>query len=358
MPKLVHPNTTVSTSRFLEALQGINHTGRPPIWMMRQAGRYLPEYRAIRDEAARHHNGFLTMIQTPELATEVTLQPIRRFGMDAAILFSDILVTASALGCPVRFVEKKGPVFDTPIRSPEALAALRPASDAVPHLQYVMDAIRMLKGVLDVPLIGFAGAPFTVASYMIEGGSSPTLSHIKRMQYNQPDVLHGLLSQLTDVTIAYLKQQVDAGVDALQLFDTWTNHLSVYDAQQLCFPYIQQIITAMKAYTSIPIIVFCKNTGVLWPDLVATGPTAISIDWGCDAVHMRACIPDTLALQGNVDPFLLYADPETIEKRVTRLLNDLGHLPNYIVNLGHGIMPDIPVAHVQTLVNTVKAWGS
>jgi len=350
--------STLGVSCFLDALHGTNQTGRPPIWMMRQAGRYLPEYRAIRDEAERKHNGFLTMIQTPELATEVTLQPLRRFGMDAAILFSDILVTASALGCPVRFVEKQGPVFDTPIRSPEALAALRPASEAVADLDYVMAAIRMLKGVLTVPLIGFAGAPFTVASYMIEGQSSSSLSRIKRMQYEQPAVLHGLLSQLTEVTIAYLKQQVDAGVDALQLFDTWTNHLSVYDAQQLCFPYIQTIITAMKAYTSIPIIVFCKNTGVLWPDVLATGPTAISLDWGCDAATMRACIPDTIAVQGNIDPFLLYANPQVIEQRVKTVLNDLGDLPNYIVNLGHGIMPDIPVSHVQTVVDTVKAWGS
>ena len=358
MPDATELGATASASRFLDALHGVNQTGRPPIWIMRQAGRYLPEYRAVRDEAARKHNGFLTMIQTPELATEVTQQPLRRFGMDAAILFSDILVTASALGCPVRFVEKKGPVFDTPIRSPQALAALRPASEAVAQLEYVMAAIRMLKGVLTVPLIGFAGAPFTVASYMIEGQSSPTLSRIKRMQYEQPEVLHGLLTRLTEITIAYLKQQVDAGVDALQLFDTWTNHVSVHDAQQLCFPYIQTIIAELRAYTSIPIIVFCKNTGVLWPELVAAGPTAIGLDWGCDAVHMRTCIPDTIALQGNIDPFLLYADPKTIEKRVKQLLNDLGHLPNYIVNLGHGIMPDVPVPHVQAVVDTVKAWGS
>ena len=328
---------------FLDALAGKNFN-RPPVWLMRQAGRYLPEYRNIRKQHA-----FLDMIYTPELAAEVTLQPIRRYNFDAAILFSDILVTGSALGSPLDFIDKIGPVFSEPIRSLDAVKAL--ATDSGTRLDPICQTIQCIKAQSDKPVIGFAGGPFTVASYMIEGKSSASLSTVKRMMYDAPEILTALLERLTPVTIAYLQDQIQAGVHAVQLFDTWTNHLTIDQFKTYCLPYLKRIIAAIH---DTPVILFCKNTGILWPYLVSALPDCISADWGCDIQALRKVLPDTMALQGNIDPFLLYAAPAVIQERVHALVQTLAS-PNYIVNLGHGIMPDTPLESVAALVNAVHS---
>ncbi len=338
-------------SIYLNAIHGENHSGRPPIWMMRQAGRYMPEYRAIREK-----HGFLEMIRTPEVACEITLQPLYKFGFDAAILFSDILVTAEALGSPVQFIEKQGPVFEHPIRTMVDVNALS-AGGYIDKLHYVMDAIRMVKAplaALQTPLIGFAGAPFTVASYMIEGKSSPDLKTTKQLMMRHPAVLHALLEKLATVTTVYLNAQIEAGVDSLQLFDTWAMHLSWADFRDFSLPYISKILTGLHNPNSVPVTMFCRGSSYLAP-LIATLPIqAMSMDWGCSLSEIRRQFP-RLALQGNLDPFTLYASPEILDDRVDALLDEMAGDPGFIFNLGHGLMPDMAPEQVQRVVDRVKS---
>ncbi len=343
---------THTNSLYLNATHSINTLGRPPIWMMRQAGRYMPTYRAIREKYS-----FLEMIRTPDIATEITLQPIDQFGFDAAILFSDILVTGEVLGRKVEFVEKKGPIFDHPIRTLADVAEL--SIDNVPEkLAYVTNAIRLLKPELrsrNTPLIGFAGAPFTVAAYMVEGQSSADLKTLKTIRYNNPEILHALLEKLTAVTIDYLNAQIEAGVDALQLFDTWAIHLSWDDIQEFSFAYIYKILTNLHNPNDIPITLFAKGSSAFAPLMAALPITVISLDWNADLTKMRHDYPQ-LAIQGNMDPYTLYADRRILTSRVTHLLTTMGQDPGYVFNLGHGIMPDMNPDAIRHVVDLVKGY--
>jgi uroporphyrinogen decarboxylase len=336
---------------YLQATRRHNTQGRPPIWMMRQAGRYMPEYRAIREK-----HSFLEMVRTPSIATEITLQPIDIFGFDAAILFSDILVTAEALGSHLKFIEKKGPVFSHPTRTMADVEAL--STSEIPHnLNYVAKAIHLLKPELDTrntPLIGFAGAPFTVASYMIEGQSSPDLKTMKYLMMNQPKVVHALLEKLTAVTIDYLNMQLEAGVDALQLFDTWAIHLSWNDFKTFSLPYIEKIVKSIHNPRNCPMTLFCKGSSVFAPLLANAGADVLGIDWNHSLLEVRRLVGPSIALQGNLDPYALYASEVELKKRVFDILTDMKNDPGFIFNLGHGLMPDMNPDVVKKVVDWVK----
>lgn len=338
------------TSRYIQATQKLN-PGPPPVWMMRQAGRYMQQYRDIR---AKYD--FLDMVKTPALAAEITLQPIHAFGMDAAILFSDILVTAESLGSHVDFIEKKGPVIAKPIRSLPDVSELSTA-DTVEKLHYVFKAIQEVKpslNALNTPLIGFAGAPFTVASYMIEGASSSDLKTVKQLMFNTSEVVHALLDKLTLVTIDYLKGQINAGVDALQIFDTWALHLSWDDFQIFSLAYTQKIISEIKAFSpETPVTLFCKGSSGFAPLIAATQADVMSLDWPASLLEMRKAYPQ-LALQGNLDPYVLYAAPDILEKKVKKILADMHQDPGFIFNLGHGLMPDMNPDQVKRVVELVQ----
>lgn len=334
------------TRLLLDALHCRNKQ-RPPIWLMRQAGRYMPEYQALRDRYS-----FLDVCHTPELVAEVTQMPIRRFGFDAAIIFSDILVMAEALGVGLRFEEQVGPIIERPLQSAAEVSAL-PTHQIHDALNYVSQGIKLAKESLSVPLLGFAGGPFTVAAYMIEGKSAQSLKSTKQWILKDPASFHALLAKITACTITYLKMQVQAGVDALQIFDTWAGNLSYPHFQEFAAAYLKIIVNAM-AETRVPIVLFCLGTSALttWPS--QDTPVAISLDWRCDLPTARRTVPKNCALQGNLDPAILYADPTTIRKEVNKLLDTMKGDPGYIFNLGHGILPDTPIHSVQTLVECVK----
>jgi uroporphyrinogen decarboxylase len=332
-------------------------TKRPPIWMMRQAGRHLPEYRALREKYS-----FMEMMKTPDLATKITLQPIKRYGFDAAILFSDILTVAESLGGLLRFVDKKGPVISNPIRTQKDLDTLlsqryQPIST---YASFVYQTIKQLKpelNALNVPLIGFSGAPFTVASYMVEGGSSPDLKETKRLIGHTPDVLHQLLKKLTSETIHYLSDQIKAGVDAIQIFDTWAGHLSFDDFTTFALPYTKDIVAQLKAtHPHIPISLFSRHSTTFSPSLCQLPINVISLDWQTDLNWAKATIPKHIAIQGNLDPGLLLASPDILIQRVQTILTTMADRPGYIFNLGHGITPDVPVDNVKQVVECVKNW--
>ncbi len=338
------------TPLYITAAQG-NLTSRPPVWMMRQAGRYLPEYRELR----KQYN-FKQMMSTPDLATEVTLQPIRRFQMDAAILFSDILVIPESLGCKFDFIESKGPVFETPIRTVKDIENLN-SDHSAQNIDYVYQAIRQLKpqlNALNTPLVGFAGAPFTVASYMIEGGSSASLKQTKLLMVQNPALLHQLLQKITVTTINYLNAQIENGVEALQLFDTWAGLLAWDDFKNLCFPYIKTIIQSLNNPNRIPITVFCKNTSAYMELLAQTGCDVISVDW---TVNLPQLLKSnrSFAVQGNLDPHWLYAPHNILKDKIQLLLAETKPYQGYIFNLGHGLMPDISPDAVKCVVDTIKS---
>ena len=337
-------------SLYLDAAR-CQPTSRPPIWIMRQAGRYLPEYRAFREKY-----GFLEMIRTPEIAAEITLQPIRRFGFDAAILFSDILTVADALGSDLKFVEGKGPVISNPIRT-MADADQLSSSTLREQLDYVPQAIRLLKPQLgDTPLIGFAGAPFTVASYMVEGGSSKDLRRMKELIYSQPDTMERLIDQLVKATADYLNMQIEAGVDAIQIFDTWAGLLSYPEFQSLVIRPIRAILNRLRNPAGIPITLFAKGPSVFWKELSQLPVQVIGLDWQVDIGAMGQLIPADIALQGNMDPMMLYASPEILEAKVTHILRSMADRPGYIFNLGHGILPDVNPDQVQRVVQLVQQF--
>jgi uroporphyrinogen decarboxylase len=325
---------------------------RPPVWMMRQAGRYLPQYRAVRERA-----DFLTMVRTPELAVEVTLQPVDLLNVDAAIVFSDILVVPQAMGMRLSVDDGVGPRFHRPLRTPADFSRLR---DVTPEegLGYVLEAIRLARAELNgrVPLIGFAGAPWTLMSYMVEGAGSKSFSQAKRLLLEDAPRAHALLSRLARAVGSFLKAQVAEGAQAVQLFDSWAGALGPADFREFALPYLSE--TARAARTAgAPVIVFCPGAGWALQEIArATGADVVGVDWQTDAAEARKRLPGSeITLQGNLDPCWLYAPPVEIRKRTHQMLHAFGGR-GHIANLGHGILPDIPVDHARAFVDAVREW--
>ncbi len=349
--------TRPTNDRLLRALAR-RPADRAPVWLMRQAGRYLPEYRAVRERAG----DFLTLCSTPEMACEVTLQPVDRFGLDAAIIFSDILTIPHAMGLGLHFVAGEGPRFEYPVRTETDVDRLA-APDPEDELGYVMAALRMARSALDarVPLIGFAGSPWTLATYMVEGGSSKDFATIKAMLYDRPDLLHRLLAVLADATTAYLNAQIAAGAQVVQIFDTWGGALSPDAYRRFSLAYMGRIVAGLRRGTEdehVPVILFTKNGGQWLEDMADTGADALGLDWTTDIGDARRRVGDRVALQGNLDPCVLYARPETIAGETRALLERAGSEPGHVVNLGHGVHPAIDPEHVAAMVETVQASGA
>jgi uroporphyrinogen decarboxylase len=325
---------------------------RPPVWMMRQAGRYLPEYRAVRERA-----DFLTMVRTPELAAEVTLQPVDIIGVDAAIIFSDILVIPQAMGMRLSVDDGVGPRFHQPLRSSSDIGRLR---DVAPEdgLRYVLEALRLTRKELDgrVPLIGFAGAPWTLMSYMVEGAGSKSFSQAKRFLVEAPSSAHSLLGRLARIAGNFLTAQVQAGAQAVQLFDSWAGALGPRDFREFCLPYLAEA-TRLAREAGAPVIVFCPGSGWALEEIAsATGADVVGVDWQMDPGEARRRLPASrVALQGNLDPTWLYADPALIRERTHQMLAAFGGRA-HIANLGHGILPDVPAAHARAFVDAVREW--
>jgi uroporphyrinogen decarboxylase len=325
---------------------------RPPVWMMRQAGRYLPEYRVVRAQS-----DFLTMVRTPELAVEVTLQPVDLVGVDAAIIFSDILVVPQAMGMRLSVEDGVGPRFHQPLRAARDIERLR---DVVPEegLGYVLEAVRLARRELDgkVPLIGFAGAPWTLLSYMIEGAGSKSFSQAKRLLVEAPAVAHGLLGRLARIVGEFLVAQVKAGAQVVQLFDSWSGALGPRDFREFALPYISEAAHIART-AGVPVIVFCPGSGWALEEIAtSTGVEVIGIDWQTDPAQARQRLPATrVALQGNLDPCWLYADPAIIRERTHQMLDLFGG-QGHIANLGHGILPDVPVEHARAFTDAVREW--
>ena len=348
--------------RFLRALrrEPIDCT---PVWLMRQAGRYLPEYRATRAKAG----SFLGMAKNPEIACEVTLQPLRRFDLDAAILFSDILTVPDAMGLGLHFVEGEGPKFERTVRT-MADAEKLAVPDMETELRYVMDAVRTIRRELDgkVPLIGFSGSPWTLACYMVEGGGSKDFARIKAMALNEPAALHRLLSVNTEAVIAYLAAQRAAGAQALQVFDTWGGVLSPAMYREFSLPYLQRIAQELQrgdGAERTPLILFGKGTAAYLEDLAATGAEGVGVDWLVELGEAARRTGGKVALQGNLDPATLYGSPEAIRREVRRALDSYrdgngGSREGHVFNLGHGMSPDMNPDHVAVLVDEVHAYSA
>ena len=322
---------------------------RTPIWIMRQAGRYLPEYRAVREKV-----DFLTLCKTPDLAAEVTIQPVDIIGVDAAIIFSDILVIPEAMGMKLEMHEGKGPIFHNPIRTENdanALAEIDPFKD----LSYVLDAVSLTKRELNgrVPLIGFSGSPWTLFTYMVEGRGSKNFSNVKKMIYNNPRLAHKVLGKLADAVSLYLSAKIEAGADAVQIFDTWGGVLSQNDFEEFSLKYVQMIISNIKRKNE-PVIFFPKGVHYKFKKLSKCGADVIGLDWTMDIGKVRKRIGDKIALQGNLDPAFLYANEEKIKEEAIRILDSFGEGSGHIFNLGHGILPDVEPEKAKYLVNTVK----
>lgn len=340
------------TSTFLAALQrqACAHT---PIWMMRQAGRYLPEYRALREKAG----SFLNLCRNPDYACEITLQPLRRCPFDAAILFADILLIADAMGCGLEMVESKGPVFTRPVQTQKDIQNL-PNIEPLEALPYLYETIKRLKAELKTtPLIGFAGSPWTVAAYMVDGRGTKDFYALRQLQYRAPESLHQLLTHLSDNTARYLIEQIRAGADAIMLFDTWGGLLPSQHYSVFSLNYIQKIVTQIKAiYPNTPIILYSKNGMSSLDERAHCGVDALGLDWTCDLRAAKLATQGKVALQGNLDPTVLYADKSTIKKEAESLLRAYGSDPGYIFNLGHGVPLDVPPDHVAFLVDTVHHY--
>lgn len=329
---------------------------RTPVWMMRQAGRYLPEYRQVREQAG----SFLGLCTNPELACEVTMQPLRRFGFDAAILFSDILTVPDAMGLELYFTEGEGPKFRNPVRTAADIEKL-PVPDPESELAYVMNAVRLIKKTLQgsVPLIGFSGSPWTLATYMVEGGGSKNFQLIKSLMYNQPKLMHQLLSKIARAVAAYLNAQIAAGADAVMLFDTWGGMLNTQNYAEFSLNYAKQVrdqLTTDLAGKKIPTILFTKGGGLWLEAMAETGYDALGLDWQTDIGQARRRVGNKVALQGNMDPVALYAQPETIKQEVRNILQSYGPGSGHVFNLGHGILPDVDPSHVQAMVEAVKHY--
>ncbi len=342
----------LKNDRFLRALlrEPVDVT---PVWMMRQAGRYLPEYRATRKQAG----DFLTLCKTPELACEVTLQPLRRYPFDAAILFSDILTIPDAFGQGLYFSEGEGPKFRKLIRTAADVEQL-PDISVASELSYVTDAVSLIRRELNgaVPLIGFSGSPWTLATYMIEGGSSKDFRIAKQFLYDQPEAMHLLLQKLAAAVTDYLNAQIEAGAQAVQIFDTWGGILTTASYQSFSLAYMQSIVAKLiKEHEGrkIPVIVFTKNGGQWLESIVATGCQAVGLDWTVDIGEARNRIGNSVALQGNMDPSILYASPQAIRKEVGAILSSFGAGNGHVFNLGHGITPEVNPDHVTAFVAAV-----
>ncbi|PZP50427.1 MAG: uroporphyrinogen decarboxylase [Pseudopedobacter saltans] len=341
-------NSSLKNDLVLKALRG-EKTERTPVWMMRQAGRYLPEYIALRNKYS-----FFERCQNPELACEITLQPVDIVGVDAAILFSDILVVPQAMGQEVQLIEKVGPLLPHPIQTEADLKTVK-VPDVKDTLSYVFEAIKLIKQELNgrVPLIGFAGAPWTVFCYMVQGKGSKTFDEAKTFYYKNPVLAKQLLQMITDTTIAYLKEQIASGADLVQVFDSWGGLLNPDDFLEISFKYIQQIVDAVKDVA--PIIVFAKGAWFALPEMAASGASGLGIDWTIRPNMARQFAGDNITLQGNFDPAKLLAPISEIKKSVNKMLTDFG--PNrHIANLGHGILPNVPVDHAKAFVDTVKEF--
>lgn len=328
---------------------------RTPVWFMRQAGRYLPEYRAIRARAG----SFMALCRTPELACEVTLQPLRRFRLDAAILFSDILTIPDAMGLGLNFVEGEGPRFERPIRSAADVAAL-PIPDPERELQYVLETIRLVKRELGgkTPLIGFAGSPWTLACYMVEGGAGRDFREIKRWLYGAPELLDPLLDKLSQAVSDYLSAQIAAGVDVVMLFDTWGGILPTWAYLRFALGTSEAALKRVReCHPSVPAILFTKGGGLWLEAMAASGFEAIGLDWVCDIGEARERVGHRVALQGNLDPAALYSSPEAVRREVERILDRYGFGSGHIFNLGHGIVPQTPPEQARIAVDAVHRFS-
>ena len=344
--------STLKNDAFLRALQR-QPTPYTPVWIMRQAGRYLPEYNATRKRAG----SFLGLAKNPDYATEVTLQPLARFPLDAAILFSDILTVPDAMGLGLYFAEGEGPKFERPLRDEAAIKKLA-VPDIGTNLRYVTDAVTQIRRALDgrVPLIGFSGSPYTLACYMIEGGGSADFRRIKTLLYDRPDLLHHILDINAQSVIAYLNAQIEAGAQAVMIFDTWGGSLSAAAYQEFSLAYLQRIIAGLtnsRDGLRVPNIVFTKGGGLWLEDIAATGCDAVGLDWTCDIGTARARVGGKVALQGNLDPMTLFAEPEAICTQVGQVLASYGPGSGHVFNLGHGISQFTNPEHVAALVDAV-----
>jgi uroporphyrinogen decarboxylase len=342
----------LKNDRFLRALlkEPVDVT---PVWMMRQAGRYLPEYKATRARAG----SFMELCMNPELACEVTIQPLERYPLDAAILFSDILTIPDAMGLQLRFAEGEGPIFDNPVRTEADVNAL-PVPDPEDGLKYVMDAVRTIRRELDgrVPLIGFSGSPWTLATYMVEGGSSKDFAKVKGMMYDRPDLMHKLLDTTAQSVTSYLNAQVAAGAQALMIFDTWGGSLTPRDYKEFSLRYMEQIVAGLSREAEgrkVPVILFTKGGGQWLEAMAATGCDGLGLDWTTDIGEARRRVGDRVALQGNMDPSVLYASPERIWAEVATILEGYGSGSGHVFNLGHGIHQHVDPERAGVFVEAV-----
>ena len=329
---------------FLKACRG-EKTDYTPVWLMRQAGRYLPEYQKVRSKV-----DFLTLCKTPELAAEVTIQPVDILKVDVAILFSDILVPIEPMGMKLEFSESKGPILYDPIRNDIAVSKLRKikSEEDVP---FVMEAIKILVKKLNVPLIGFSGAPFTLATYMIEGGSSKNFINTKKMMFQTPDLYAKLMDKITDTVINYLQAQIDAGVHAIQVFDSWAGILSPYDFEKYALPYVQRIVSTFKG--KVPVIYFAFNGSAMLKKVKQSGADVLGIDWRIDISDAVNSLGNDVVVQGNLDPCVLFGTKDLIREGVSQILQGAKGAKGHIFNLGHGILPETPVENAIAMVEAV-----
>lgn len=335
---------------LLRALRG-EAVDRPPVWMMRQAGRYLPDFRKLKAEY-----DFFSRVQNPEMATAITIMPVDQVGVDAAILFSDILVVPQAMGIEITMAEGKGPVVTHPIKTVADVDALS-ITDVVSNLEYVMQAIKLTLAGLNnrVPLIGFAGAPWTIFCYLVEGSGSKSFDKARQFCYAQPEAAHKLLTKITDATIQYLNAKVGAGVHALQLFDSWAGVLDAHSYHTFSHQYNKRIIYSLRE--TVPVILFARDAKLSYAEQAQSGASALGLDWTATPTDVRAATQNNITLQGNFDPARLLTTPALIHKEVTGMINAFG-TQRYIANLGHGILPNTPVEHALAFVDAVKSFKS
>ena len=329
---------------FLKACRG-EKTDYTPVWLMRQAGRYLPEYQKVRSKV-----DFLTLCKTPELAAEVTIQPVDILKVDAAILFSDILIPVEPMGMKLEFSESKGPIIYDPIRNDIAVSRLR-RINSEEDVPFVIETIKILVKKLNVPLIGFSGAPFTLATYMIEGGSSKNFVNTKKMMYQTPELYAKLMEKITDTVINYLQAQVNAGVHAIQVFDSWAGILSPLDFERYALPYVQRIIAAFKG--KVPVIYFAFNASAMLKKVKQSGADVVGIDWRIDIADAVSALGNDMVIQGNLDPCVLFGTIDLIKDGVSRILQGAKDAKGHIFNLGHGILPETPVDNAKAMVEAV-----
>jgi len=338
-------------SKFIQALRGIKNE-QPPVWMMRQAGRYLPEYRKLRE---RH--SMLDMVMTPELACEVTLQPLRRFPLDAAIIFADILTPLIGMGARLEFRKGEGPVIENPVRNSDDVDALR-LTDPRESVAYTLDAIKLVVRELGgrTPLIGFSGAPFTLACYLIEGQSPGDLEHTKGLMVGQPHVWDALQSKLTQLSADYLVAQVEAGCESLQIFDSWLGYVGPREYDRFVEPYLRRLIENVKSRVNVPVVFFATSVAGLLPRLSKLPVDAFGVDWRVSLMQARELLGRSIPLQGNLDPQILAGSWKYVEESARAILDEARELPAHIFNLGHGILPHTPVENVERLVALVGSY--